>query len=94
MCDMIFRPIELAPRLISLLKVQIGALSKALHSSKSAGRECHTLRESLDHCTRMVARLDEIYIGQHRFSDLESLFDDVIDAYEEVLTLSNHIIKG
>jgi hypothetical protein len=42
----------------------------------------------------MVARLDEIYIGQHRFSDLESLFDDVIDAYEEVLTLSNHIIKG
>ncbi|KAI6202968.1 hypothetical protein M3Y94_00502300 [Aphelenchoides besseyi] len=77
-------PIEISRRLVGLLKVQIGALSKVLHSSHSATSFLF-LRQYVDSLIRMVAGLDEN--SPQNFELMEAAFKEVISAYEKLSSI-------
>ncbi|KAI1717951.1 protein outspread [Ditylenchus destructor] len=81
---------EISRRLISLLKVQVGALSKMLHSSCQS-QKLSPLRVHVDNCIRTVASLDEnepnLLPENPNQSILEGAFDEVVRAYEKLSDL-------
>uniref|UniRef100_A0A915DXE2 Uncharacterized protein n=1 Tax=Ditylenchus dipsaci TaxID=166011 RepID=A0A915DXE2_9BILA len=77
--------LEISQRLVSLLKVQVGALSKVLHSSNQQSDKLSPLRNHVDNCIRTVAALDEN--SQQELPKMEGAFDEVVSAYEKLSTL-------
>lgn len=77
-----FSPLEISQRLVALLKVQVGALSKVLHSSSHSVTSFICLRQYVDSLIRTVASLDEN--SPQRIDLLQDAFNDVIAAFENV----------
>ena len=77
---------DVSRRLVSLLKVQVGALSKVLHSSQSS--KFIPLRQSLDKLIRTVAGLDEN--AEQAMNKMETAFADVVAAYEKLSNLVDY----
>lgn len=77
----IFSSLNLSRRLVSLLKIQVGALSKILHSTNSA-TSFLGLRQYVDGLIKDVASVDE-NIPQDMVR-MESMFKNVISAYEKL----------
>ena len=78
---MFFSVRKIIDRFVSLLKVQVGALSKFLHSHPDA-REFSHLRQTTDRLIRGVAAL-----GDEKTTDLgsvETVLEQVSDAYKQV----------
>lgn len=71
---------EIGRRLIALLKIQVGALSKLLHSSKATS--FLFLRKYVDSLIRTIASLDED--APLNANVIEAAFKEVIAAYEKV----------
>lgn len=81
-----FSPVEISQRLVSLLKVQAGALSKVLHSCHAGGSSAERigpLRKQVDGLIRTVAGIDEN--TPQTAKRMENAFDEVVSAYEKVL---------
>lgn len=68
---------------VTLLKVQVGALSKVMHSSDNSF--FLPLRQFVDNCVRIVADLDNN--SAITFSDIYSAFDKVVEVYRKVYFL-------
>uniref|UniRef100_A0A7E4W4K0 PACT_coil_coil domain-containing protein n=1 Tax=Panagrellus redivivus TaxID=6233 RepID=A0A7E4W4K0_PANRE len=77
---------DVSRRLVSLLKVQVGALSKVLHSSQSS--KFTVLRPSVDKLIRTVANLDEN--AEQAIDKMENAFADVVAAYERLSSLIDY----
>uniref|UniRef100_A0A914DMB0 PH domain-containing protein n=1 Tax=Acrobeloides nanus TaxID=290746 RepID=A0A914DMB0_9BILA len=78
--------IELSRRLVSLLKVQVGALSKVLHCSNNT--KFASLRQLVDSLIRIVAGLDEN--AEQNMTKMESAFEEVVNAYEKLSILLDY----
>uniref|UniRef100_A0AC34QTP1 PH domain-containing protein n=1 Tax=Panagrolaimus sp. JU765 TaxID=591449 RepID=A0AC34QTP1_9BILA len=78
--------LEVSRWLVSLLKVQVGALSKVLHSSQSP--KFDSLRQIVDKLIRTVAVLDEN--KEQTMNRMETAFDDVVAAYEKLANLIDY----
>ncbi|KAE9555478.1 hypothetical protein FO519_001333 [Halicephalobus sp. NKZ332] len=78
--------LDVSKRLVSLLKVQVGALSKVLHSSQST--KFIPLRQSVDKLIRTVAGLDEN--AEQAMNSMETAFSDVVSAYEKLSNLVDY----
>lgn len=78
--------LDVSRRLVSLLKVQVGALSKVLHSSQSA--KFALLRHSVDKLIRVVASLDEN--AEQAIDKMETAFAEVVAAYEKLSSLIDY----
>ncbi|KAL3108579.1 hypothetical protein niasHT_015501 [Heterodera trifolii] len=79
-------PVEISQRLVSLLKVQAGALSKVLHSAAhSHSDKIAPLRRQVDTLIRTVAGIDEN--APQTAKRMEGAFDEVVNAYEKLSTL-------
>lgn len=81
---------DVSRRLVSLLKVQVGALSKVLHSSQSI--KFVPLRQSVDKLIRTVAGLDEN--AEQAMNKMEAAFADVVTAYEKLSNLVDYRNKN
>uniref|UniRef100_A0A914YWD5 Uncharacterized protein n=1 Tax=Panagrolaimus superbus TaxID=310955 RepID=A0A914YWD5_9BILA len=78
--------LDVSRRLVSLLKVQVGALSKVLHSSQSS--KFALLRHSVDKLIRIVAGLDENI--EQPIDKMETAFAEVVSAYEKLSSLIDY----
>uniref|UniRef100_A0A183BQX1 CAP-Gly domain-containing protein n=1 Tax=Globodera pallida TaxID=36090 RepID=A0A183BQX1_GLOPA len=86
-------PVEISQRLVSLLKVQAGALSKVLHSSHSISERIAPLRRQVDGLIRTVAGIDENV--PQTAKRMENAFDEVVSAYEKLSTLlAGSLLEG
>lgn len=88
-----FSPIPISQRLVSLLKVQVGALSKVLHSShmgSPVNEKFQPLRKQVDGLIKTVAGIDENSSQTAKL--MEKTFDEVINAYEKVRIGEKHIV--
>uniref|UniRef100_A0A914GXF6 PH domain-containing protein n=1 Tax=Globodera rostochiensis TaxID=31243 RepID=A0A914GXF6_GLORO len=86
-------PVEISQRLVSLLKVQAGALSKLLHSSHSISERIAPLRRQVDGLIRTVAGIDENV--PQTAKRMENAFDEVVSAYEKLGTLlAGSLLEG
>uniref|UniRef100_A0A1I7SDS3 Protein outspread n=1 Tax=Bursaphelenchus xylophilus TaxID=6326 RepID=A0A1I7SDS3_BURXY len=73
--------VEISRRLVSLLKVQVGALSKVLHSTQNATSFIY-LRRYVDSLIRTVAGMDENVTQD--LATMERTFEGVISAYDKL----------
>jgi hypothetical protein len=78
--------LDVSKRLVSLLKVQVGALSKVLHSSQSS--KFTQLRQTVDKLIRIVAGLDENI--EQPIDKMETAFAEVVSAYEKLSALIDY----
>ena len=80
-----YSSIELSQRLVSLLKVQVGALSKVhcFNNTKFA-----SLRQLVDSLIRIVAGLNEN--AEQNMTKMESAFEEVVNAYEKLSILLDY----
>lgn len=69
-----------------MLKIQVGALSKVLHSSQSS--KFVPLRQNIDKLIRTVAGLDEN--TEQTMDKMEVAFNDVVAAYERLSNLIDY----
>lgn len=81
-----FSPLEISQLLVALLKVQVGALSKVLHSSSHSATSFIYLRQYVDSLIRTVAGLDENV--PQSVALLQDAFNDVIAAFENASFVS------
>lgn len=76
-------PLEISQRLVALLKIQIGVLSKVLHSSPATS--FINLRQYVDNLIRIVASLDEN--TPQNMNLMQDAFLEVIAAFENLSSI-------
>ncbi|VBB34155.1 unnamed protein product, partial [Acanthocheilonema viteae] len=79
----IFRYKQVVEQFMNLLKVQVGALSRFVHS-QAGSIEYAELRQSIDQLIRRVAGLDEITQMDSKMNLIEETLNNVSEAYEQV----------
>ncbi|CAG9538211.1 unnamed protein product [Cercopithifilaria johnstoni] len=74
---------QVVEQFTNLLKVQVGALSRFVHS-QAGSIEYAELRQSVDQLIRRVAGLDEITQMDSKMNLIEEMLNNVSEAYEKV----------
>lgn len=74
---------QIVERFTNLLKVQVGALSRFVHSQVGS-IECAELRQCVDQLIRRVASLDEVTEMDNKMNLIEKTLNNVSEAYEQV----------
>ncbi|VDK82191.1 unnamed protein product [Litomosoides sigmodontis] len=80
-CELRYK--QIVEQFTNLLKVQVGALSRFVHS-QAGSVEYAELRQSIDQLIRRVAGLDEITQMDSKMNHIEETLNNVSEAYEQV----------
>ncbi|VDM13822.1 unnamed protein product [Wuchereria bancrofti] len=74
---------QIVEQFTNLLKIQVGALSRFVHS-QTGSIEYAELRQCVDQLIRRVAGLDEVTQMDSKMNLIEETLNDVSEAYEQV----------